>query len=65
MPRFSPWSSNAPPDQDADPLMEDTLRPNLRKAFPLPSDDGPSEERFRQVLAALAQRGARAVKARH
>ncbi len=55
MPRFTPWRPDAAPDQDADLLREVVVRPSLEKAFPLPSDGCPGEERFRQVLDALAQ----------
>lgn len=55
MPRFTPWRPDAAPDQDADLLREAVVRPSLDKAFPLPSHGSPGEERFRQVLDALAQ----------
>lgn len=56
MPRFTPRLSDARPDQDADLLMKAVLRPNLRRAFPLPRDDNLEEEQFRRVLADLQQR---------
>ena len=37
---------------------DDLLRPCLRRAFPLPGDGGATEERFRQLLNALAKRRA-------
>ena len=36
--------------------MKAVVRPNLRRAFPLPRKDSPEEEQFRRVLAALEQR---------
>ena len=35
--------------------LDDMIRPGLRHAFPLPAEDGPNEDRFRRLLAALAQ----------
>ena len=36
------------------------IRPCIRKAFPLPEADHDSDDRFRVLLQALAQRGGRA-----
>ena len=36
--------------------IDDLIRPGLRQAYPLPSDDDPTEDRFRCLLDALAQR---------
>ena len=61
MPRFTPWRPDAASHQDADLKLEAVLGPSLRKAFPLPSNSSPGEDRFRQMLEALAQRSARRV----
>lgn len=36
--------------------IDDLIRPGLRQAFPLPEDGYGSDERFRRLLDALAQR---------
>ena len=36
--------------------IDDLIRPGLRVAFPLPSEEGSQEDRFRRLLDALAQR---------
>jgi hypothetical protein len=38
-----------------DTSIDDLIRPGLHRAFPLPSDDD-IEQKFRGLLAALAQR---------
>ncbi len=35
--------------------MAELIRPGLHRAFPLPSEGGPNEARFRRLLDMLAQ----------
>ena len=39
-----------------DSSIDDLIRPGLRLAFPVPSEEGLNEGRFRRLLDALAQR---------
>ena len=38
-----------------DASIDDLIRPGLRLAYPLPSEESPNEDRFRRLLDALAQ----------
>jgi hypothetical protein len=56
MARHDPIPSHARPGfTEPRGAMDDLIRPNLRRAFPLPATT--EDEKFRALLAALAERG--------
>ena len=56
MARFSPWPVDEPldPTERAQALIEQVLRPNLHRAFPLPAPGHGEDQHFRFLLDTLA-----------
>ena len=55
MPRVTPWHSGVPPDplHSLDVVVDEVLRPSLRRAFPLPAPEQGEDPHFRFLLDAL------------